>query len=106
MPKGDGCNNGCTCYGGKIECSTRMRCGTLKDCILEERVVIRHLTVWKRKSLRSPRGDYDSCNTCDCFDGKISCTNKECAVPEQPCKPSNRCQNDNQCGANGKCNFT
>ena len=97
MPKGDGCNDGCMCYGGKFKigpCKTKMDCGFFKDCINDNKVLIRHLTVFPSD---------DSCNKCDCFDGKISCTNKECADPNAKCEPGKYCENSSQCGENGHC---
>ena len=81
IPKGDGCNFGYYCYLGKIErvYSTLIGCGNEeKDCIKDDKVLIHHLTVFS--------GD-DSCNKCDCFDGKISCTKKQCAMKLQKIHP-------------------
>ena len=95
MPdRGDGCNSDCYCIGGgKIHCLTDMGCGTFKGCI-RNNVLIPHQTVFPSN---------DSCNKCDCFDGKISCTNKYCADPIAECEEGRFCQNNNQCGENGLC---
>jgi hypothetical protein len=92
--RGDGCNSDCYCIGGgKIHCLTDMGCGTFKGCI-RNNVLIPHGTVCPSD---------DSCNKCDCFDGKILCTNKECADPNANCEPGKYCQNSSQCGENGDC---
>ena len=95
MPdRGDGCNSDCYCTGGgKIYCLTKMGCGTFKGCI-RNNVLIPHGTIFPSD---------DSCNKCDCFDGKISCTNKECADPNAKCEPGKYCENSSQCGENGHC---
>ena len=101
MPdRGDGCNYDCQCQAdfssldaGKIHCLTDMGCGTFKGCI-RNNVLIPHQAVFPSD---------DSCNKCDCFDGKISCTNKECADPNAKCESGKDCQNSNQCGENGHC---
>ena len=81
----DFCNFGYYCYLGKIErvysrsALGLMGCGDEeKDCIKDDKVLIRHLTVFSSD---------DSCNKCDCFDGKISCTNKQCAMKSQNIHP-------------------
>ena len=102
MPDKDGCNIGCTssrptCSGGKIKClgtSKKRECADKKKDCIKNNVLIRHLTVFPIDN---------SCNKCDCFDGKISCTNKECADPNAKCKPGKYCQNSSQCGENGDC---
>ena len=95
MPDGgDGCNLQCYCHSaGKIYCLTDKGCGTFKGCV-KNNVLIPHQTVFPSN---------DSCNKCDCFDGKISCTNKECADPNAKCEPGKYCQNSSQCGENGDC---
>ena len=97
MPDKDGCNIGCKCSAGKIKCkgtSKLEECGDKKkkkDCFTNN-VLIRHLTVFPIDN---------SCNKCDCFDGKISCTKKKCA----DCEADKTCETNSECGANGKCRF-
>ena len=70
VPEADGCNSGYYCHGGKIVAgyTTLIGCGPFNDCIKDDKV-IRHLAVFPSD---------DSCNKCDCFNGKISCTYKDC----------------------------
>ena len=100
MPdRGDGCNYGCRCHhfssdAGKIHCDTILPgCGTFKGCI-RNNVLIPHGTVFPSE---------DSCNKCDCFDEKISCTIKECVNPNTKCQGGKSCQNNGQCGVKGDC---
>ena len=68
--------------------------GTRKKNCIRNNVAISHLTVFPSD---------DSCNKCDCFDGKISCTQKYCADPIAICEEGKFCENNNQCGENGLC---
>ena len=97
VPDKDGCDIGCKCSAGKVKClgtSKLMGCGARKKDCIGNNVLIPHGTVFPSD---------DSCNKCDCFDGTISCTNKNCANPNAKCESEKVCRNDNQCGANGKC---
>ena len=59
-----------------------------------ERVLIPHLTVFPAK---------DSCNTCDCYDGELLCTKKNCGQvsslnDDKKCMEGKRCLFDRECG--------
>ena len=102
MPDKDGCNIGCKCSAGKISClgtSKKMGCGDKKKDCIKNNVLIHHLTVFPIDN---------SCNKCDCFDGKISCTNnKVCSDFKEvywKCKNGKPCGSGiANCGKDGRC---
>ena len=106
MPDKDGCNIGCTssrptCSGGKIKClgtSKKRECADKKKDCIKNNVLIRHLTVFPIDN---------SCNKCDCFDGKISCTEKVCSDFKEyywKCKNGKPCGSGiANCGKDGLC---
>ena len=101
VPDKEGCNIGCRCFSGKIKCvgtSKLKGCGTRKKDCIRNNVLIPHLTVFPIDN---------SCNKCDCYDGKISCTNKVCSDFKEfywKCTNGKPCGSGiANCGKNGRC---
>ena len=81
-----------------------MGCRTFKDCMSTKHyfdyALIPHLAVFPSDDSWGKQYS-SSCNKCDCFDGKISCTKKKCA----DCEAGKMCESSTHCGANGECKF-